>query len=128
VVKELVPQHLVLEHVIDVLEVFLQILKRPLIVPDLGICKVVVIKHHSFHWEAQVNHYSAQLLLVVHEHVLDDVLVVVLVVNGNVHHLLPENVVLCLFHRLLNFQAFYGKVAVVLNDWLDVVYSFRHEP
>jgi len=128
VIEELVPKHLMLELVRHVLEVLLQVLEGVFIVSDLGVGIVVVVEHHGFHREAEVELDFAQCLLVVDENISDNVLLVIVIVDSDVHYLLPEVVIESLLVGLLHFEALDAVVLVVLDDWLQVVDAFGGQP
>jgi hypothetical protein len=67
-------------------------------------------------------------VLVVHQDVLDDMLVVVLIVDGDIYDLLAETVVLGLLFGLLNLHALDAPITVVLNHWLKIVDALGRKP
>lgn len=85
----MVPEHLVLKKVLDVLEVFLQVCKGMLIIPDLGIGKIIMVQHDSLDWERQVGLDFTELSLIVDEDVRDDMWMILLIKNNDIEKLLP---------------------------------------
>jgi hypothetical protein len=93
VVEEMVPEHLVLEEVIHALEILLKIFQGSLIIADLGIGKVAVVEHDSLYWEFHICFDLTELILIIDEHIFDDMWLVLLIVDYDVEKLLSEKIV-----------------------------------
>lgn len=91
-VEEMVPKHLMLEKVVNMLEVILQIGQSVLIVSNFGIGKVTMVKHDSFYWERKVSLDHADCILIVDKHILNHMWLVLLVINSDINQLLSVKV------------------------------------
>jgi len=123
-VEKMVPKHLMLKKVIDMLEVFLKIIEGSLIISDLSISMVTIIKHYGFHWESHVGLDFTELVLIIDEHVCDYMWMILLVIYNDIKKLFPKEIVWCFLVRLLDTEWLDRAIIVVFDDGLQVIDAF----
>ena len=116
-VEEIVPEHIMLKKVINMLEIFQEVLQSAFIVPNRGIGIISMIKHNSFHWESKICLNHAHGAFIIYENVFQNMWLVLIIINSNINQLLSIKVTLGCLIRLLNLERLDWAIIIVSNYW-----------